>query len=328
MNELKKLYEKIKHKRNVVGHSLKLQPRIRKGQIIPEEKCFRVYVSKKLPVEQLSIEDIIPQSIDGIPIDVVEIGELKALSVDKTKKFRPVIFGISIGHIQITAGTNGFLFVDKDGNKYFASNAHVFTPDPSKSPDQITVKDILQPGPYDGGTIDDKVADYVWHQQVYPSNMGSNCPISKFWVGIYNFFAKVLKRKTRLVAIVQEVNHIDFAVAKPIVDFDVKFPDFDYTQHKFVGLGFAGSDSTSVVCKVKYMIDLGYLPYNVETELNVKEGDIVMKTGRTSCFSQAKVIDSSAVTTVNYGDFNATFEDVILTGALLQPGDSGSSVWI
>jgi len=325
--DLKKLFEKVKHKANVIGYSSKLQPRIRKGQLIPEEQCFRVYVSKKVPIEQLKVEDIIPQSIDGIPTDVVEIGELKALSVDKTKKFRPVIFGISIGNIQITAGTNGFLFVDKDGNKYFGSNAHVFCDDPSKAPSQILIKDIIQPGRYDGGTIADKVADYVWHKQIIPIGGGSSCPVAKFWSGVYNVFAKIFHAKTRLVPIVQEANHIDFAIAKPIVDYEVKFPDFDFTNHKFVGLGFAGSDTTGVVCKVKYIIAEGYTPFNVDVA-EVKEGDVVMKTGRTSCFSNAEVIDASGNVTVNYGNFEAWFEDVIITGKLLSPGDSGSSVWI
>jgi hypothetical protein len=101
MKDLKKIYEKIKHKANVIGYSSKLQPRIRKGQIIPEEKCFRVYVSKKLPIEKLNVKDVIPKSIDGVSIDVVGIGELRALSVDKKQKFRPVIFGISIGNADI-----------------------------------------------------------------------------------------------------------------------------------------------------------------------------------------------------------------------------------
>jgi hypothetical protein len=328
MKDLKKIYEKIKHKANVIGYSSKLQPRIRKGQVVLEEKCFRVYVSKKLPIEKLDVKDVIPKSIDGVNIDVVEIGELKALSVDKKQKFRPVIFGISIGHINVTAGTLGYLCVDIEENKYFMSNAHVFVDDVSKSPDQVKEKTIVQPGPYDGGTINDKVAEYVWHKQIYPANSPSGCKVAKVWAGIYNFFSKAFKRKTRLIAIVEEKNHIDFAIAKPIVDYEVKFPDFDYTNHKFVGLGFAGSDTTGVVCKAKYIIDEGYFPYNVETELNVKEGDIVMKSGRTSCFTQAKVIDSSAVVSVSYGNFYATFEDVILTEKLLEGGDSGSSVWI
>jgi hypothetical protein len=86
--DLKQLYEKIKYKANVIGYSGKLQPRIRKGQLVPEEKCFRVYVSKKVPLNQLKIEDIIPQSIDGIPTDVVEVGLLRSLGNLQKCRFR------------------------------------------------------------------------------------------------------------------------------------------------------------------------------------------------------------------------------------------------
>ena len=41
---------------------------------------MRIYVSKKEPVETLEEEDIIPKIIDGIEIDIVEIGEVKALN--------------------------------------------------------------------------------------------------------------------------------------------------------------------------------------------------------------------------------------------------------
>jgi hypothetical protein len=323
----KDLWKKIKKYQNVVGYSSKLQPRIRAGKVIPEEKCIRIYVSKKVPINQLKATEVLPKEIDGVPVDVVEVGELRALSVDKTKKFRPVIFGVSIGHVLITAGTNGFLFVDRNGNKYFGSNAHVFVDDPSKEPDKVLVKEIVQPGPYDKGTVADKVAEYVWHKRIVPVGGGSGCPIAKVWAGIYNSLAKVFGAKTRLVPVVQEANHIDFAVARPTVDYEIRFPDFDFTGHKFVGLGFAGSDFTGVVCKVKYIIAEGYTPYNVDIA-EVKEGDVVMKTGRTSCFSKAKVIDSSGNVTVNYGTFVAFFEDVILTEKLLEPGDSGSSVWL
>jgi hypothetical protein len=324
--ELKKLFEKVRHKPNVIGFSRKLQPRIRNGKIVENELCFRVYVTQKLPLSKLSSKDIIPKSINNIPTDVVEIGEIKALSIDKTKKFRPVIFGVSIGHIYITAGTNGFLFVDEKGEKYFGSNAHVFVDNPSKEPKDIDVKDIIQPGKYDGGTIDDKVAEYVWHKRLIPSTP-STCPIAKLWAGIYNTIAKILKSKTRLVPILEVVNRIDFAVAKPVTDYEVKFPDFDYTNHKFVGLGFAGSDLTSVVCKAKYIVEEGYKPFNVDT-VEVKEGDTVCKTGRTSCFTTAKVIDSSSHVRVNYDSFEAEFDDVVLTEKLLEPGDSGSSTWL
>jgi len=680
----KELFEEIRKKANVVGYSLKPQPRIRSGKTLPE-LCFRVYVSRKLPERELRATDVIPREIDGVPVDVVEVGEIRALGYtikegkpEKTKRFRPVIFGVSIGHIQITAGTNGFLFTDKKGNQYFGSNAHVFCysedtevltkdgwksfkelsyndevatlnektgeleyqkptriisfyykgdmihykeryvdllvtpehhffllkgrrkepvhtsgedlvkklgrtpnprlyfkkdfkwngselksvvippakvsvknqygfcgerdyaknvaefpaepflrllgwyltegsisrvgpgkseymisirntdpenlkeivetvkalglkpyvdegsvrfyskqlfeyfrqfgydherfiptefknlkreqleilfeslikgdghkyrnrngyvfvssskrlaedvaeiamklgwavkfsikkgsgfnpsgtyyfvhihkprlhrvlksnlsivhyegfvydvtvpnhiimvrrngipvwcgncPDPSKEPDKILVKDIVQPGPYDGGTLADKVAEYVWHRRIVPVGGGSGCPVARVWAGIYNSLAKAFGARTRLKPVIEEPNHIDFAVASPTAEYLIKFPDFELADHRFVGLGFAGSDVTSLVCKARYIADEGYYPDGVDT-VEVREGDVVMKTGRTSCFTKAKVIDTSAAIEVGYGSFTAWFEDVILTEKLLEPGDSGSSVWV
>jgi intein/homing endonuclease len=104
MSVPKNLWRRIKRYPNVVGYSSQLQPRIRAGKVIPEEKCIRVYVKKKLPLIQLKPEHVIPREIDGVPVDVVEIGEVRALSVDRTKKFRPLVAGVSIGHYKITAG--------------------------------------------------------------------------------------------------------------------------------------------------------------------------------------------------------------------------------
>jgi len=323
--ELKHLWNKVKRYPNVVGYSGKLQPRIREGKVIEGELCFRVYVSKKVAKSELKPMDIIPEKIEEYPVDVCEVGEIKALSAGKEGKFRPVCFGVSIGHIQITAGTNGFLFEDGKGNKYFGSNAHVFTPDPSKDPKDVMIKTILQPGPYDGGTVLDAVADYYWHKKVQPTEGGS-CPLANFVVKTLNSISKALGRKSRFKVYEEVENHIDFAVAVPKVDYEVEFPDFDFSGKRFVGLGFAGSDTIGVVCKAKHILEEGYKPVGVET-VEAAEGDVVEKTGRTSCHTSAKVLDSSANVNVNYGNFTAFFTDVILTEKLLEPGDSGSSVW-
>jgi hypothetical protein len=73
------------------------------------------------------------------------------------------------------------------------------------------------------------------------------------------------------------------------------------------------------------MIDEGYYPVDVEV-VEVKEGDVVMKSVR-NCFSKSEVLDASAHVSVDYESFYAEFDDVIITGKLLDPGCSGSSVW-
>jgi hypothetical protein len=342
---IKEIERQVKKLPNVQGYSKTLKKKIVNGEET-SIMAIRIYVDKKIkPKSELKPADIIPEVIQNIPTDVVPIGTLCAppkgplktekKTIDKTQKFRPVILGVSIGNHSITAGTNGILYKDGKGNVLFGSNAHVFCEFPERTPEEQTEKRELQPGAYDiqgaGGNVDDPdyvVAEYVWHRQIHPSFSPSQCPIADVWALIYNAFAEAFKAKTRLKPVTEEVNQIDFAVAKPLVDYELKFPDFDFTDYKLVGHGFAGSDATSIICKIKLIQKQGYTPLNVETA-EAKVGDTLDKIGRTSCHTSAKVIDESAVVQVSYGTFTATFDDVILVeGEFLKPGDSGSSVWL
>ena len=78
--DLKKIWNSIKDKKNVLGYSESYKTRIKNEKKIDGTKVMRIYVSKKEPIENLEAEDIIPEIVDGIEIDVVEIGELKALN--------------------------------------------------------------------------------------------------------------------------------------------------------------------------------------------------------------------------------------------------------
>ena len=42
-----------------------------------QELCIRVYVRKRIPESQLKPGEIVPESIEGIQIDVVESGEIR-----------------------------------------------------------------------------------------------------------------------------------------------------------------------------------------------------------------------------------------------------------
>jgi hypothetical protein len=43
-----------------------------------EEVAIVVLVRRKVPAAQLAPDDRIPQQIDGVPVDVQEVGEVKA----------------------------------------------------------------------------------------------------------------------------------------------------------------------------------------------------------------------------------------------------------
>lgn len=327
---------------NVVGYSLKYQKKVVRGKET-ETPCLRVYVSKKIEKINLRKEEIIPSEAAGdVPTDVIEVGDVKALNfrdllkatnVSKTEKNRPVPMCVSIGNYAITAGTCSYLMRGKDGEIYVSSNAHVFTDgNPSLPPNEIVSKVIVQPGKYDGGTLLDGVASYVWHKQIYPIGSPSECPVGKTVCGIYNLFSSLFGRKTRLEAVVEDVyNIIDFAVAKPYddVSFSNKlFDEGNLENIKSVGLLFAGSETSTIVCKMSNIVAEGYTPIEPYNNVaDVSEGMEIWKSGRTTCKTSGKVLDSSGVVTVSYGNFSALFADVIISDMKSAGGDSGSPVW-
>jgi intein/homing endonuclease len=336
-DEHRKVLEEIwKTYPNVVGFSLKYQKKIVDGQET-EEPCLRIYVSKKVPKDYLTSDIIIPSSIDGIKTDVVEIGEVKILPffplpkakvTSKTEKVRPVVLGVSIGNESITAGTVSFLMKDRNGNVVVSSNAHVFTDgDPSKQPEQIEWRKILQPGKYDGGTLDDWVATYLWHKPIIPLGGKSNCPIGKIVCDTYNFFSNLLGRKTLLQPVIRPIfNKIDFAVATPFHPsyFENRLFDEDNLNNiASIGLLFAGSETSTIVCKMTNILQEGYSPLPpFDKVAEAKEGITVYKTGRTTCKTSGTVLDSAGVVNVSYGSYIATFEDVIISDMKSAGGDS------
>lgn len=50
-----------------------------KGGQRTQEVAIVVSVSKKVPASELKPADLIPASIEGVPVDVVETGEIRAL---------------------------------------------------------------------------------------------------------------------------------------------------------------------------------------------------------------------------------------------------------
>ncbi len=106
--------------------------------------CLQVYVEKKLPQKELVAEALVPETVDGLPTDVVEVGVIEAQTY--TACIRPARPGYSIGHYRITAGTFGALVKSKCcSGVYILSNNHVL----ANSNNARIGDPILQPGPYD-----------------------------------------------------------------------------------------------------------------------------------------------------------------------------------
>lgn len=225
-----------------------------------------------------------PAKIDNFPVEIFKTGKIKALnqpsyymqsdavtgapwivpltSVDplRTRRYRPIPGGVSIGHPSITAGTHGvslrFLGIP-DG----LSNNHVLAAGSTLQFPKANIGDsILQPGPADGGTMADAVGTLSWYQPIDTENS----------------------------------NLVDAALWRP------SSPDLMSDE----------------------ILDIG-VPRGLGT---VQVGDVIQKSGRTSGYRTAEVIDINATFSVGYGSFEATFHNQIITDVIGDPGDSGSAV--
>jgi hypothetical protein len=165
-----------------------------KEEVEPEllkiEGVTGIGIARKSPerirvyIEELTtkIERSVPKEIKGIPVELVKTGKITALTVlekpvilkmstdvlplaeqlARTDIMRPVRPGCSIGNIEITAGTLGCIVVDKDtGLNVILSNAHVLTPDPRLTDFPTEKRVIVQPGVFDGGTIENHIANLL-----------------------------------------------------------------------------------------------------------------------------------------------------------------------
>ncbi|KLU74595.1 hypothetical protein [Clostridium botulinum] len=134
-------YKYFLNKRNVVGVALGYK--IKNG-FYTNQLCIQVFVSKKLPQNQLNSNDMIPLVYKGVATDVKETGCFTSCSFNN--KVRPVLGGYSISsNMNRNSGTAGCL-VTNGVSKFVLSTNHVLANLnilPMKSP-------IIQPA-YDYG---------------------------------------------------------------------------------------------------------------------------------------------------------------------------------
>jgi hypothetical protein len=117
------------------------------GDSISEERAVRVYVRAKLPVSKLSPNERIPQEIDGVPTDVIEIGYI-------TTAARPTGCGVSGANQLVDTGTLGCLVQRAGGGTFILSNNHVL----ADLTGPVGVP-ILEPGRINGGSSNPPIAN-------------------------------------------------------------------------------------------------------------------------------------------------------------------------
>ncbi|MDQ7073812.1 MAG: hypothetical protein Q9O24_01325 [Gammaproteobacteria bacterium] len=248
-------------------------------------------VERKLSKSDLSAKDQIPAEMNGVQTDVVQSGRFRALALP-TERFRPAPGGVSVGHYEITAGTFGCL-VRRGSELFMLSNNHVLA-----NSNAAQVGDaILQPGPIDGGTLNnDQIAileDFI--PIVFPGG-GSSCKLANAAGAVFNVTSGLLGSHARMQVITTRAvdNLVDAAIARPLNPDDVTADIFQ--------IGAINGTAEGVL------------------------GMAVQKSGRTTGHTQDVIKQIDVTVNVQYGSQTATFSDQLLAGPMSQGGDSGSAI--
>lgn len=254
-------------------------------------------VELKKAKKKLTASELIPSSIQNIPTDVLPTGPFVARQ-DPKGRFRPAPGGVSIGHVDITAGTLGCL-VKKDGTTYILSNNHVL----ANSNEAEIGDSILQPGPYDGGrNPQDQIAtlnEFVPITFDGDGNNGSSpgCPTSNMIASILNAIASGIGSSVRMrpYRVQATENLVDAAIAEPLNPSDLD----------------------------NEILQIGPIAGTKEAELGME----IKKSGRTTGLTTGTIQQIDVTARVNYGASKvATFVDQLMAGSMSQGGDSGSAV--
>lgn len=279
----------IFRRRNVVACGLGYK--ISEGKPTGELSLI-VSVTKKMPVDQLSSQDLIPKSMEGLLTDVVETGRIRALTLEDPRiRRRPARPGISIGHHDITAGTFGLL-VQRGGDPMILSNNHVL----ADSNDGKIGDAILQPGPADGGMASDRIATLAEFAPLDFGDSPSQCGIADAVAKMLNLLAGATGSSHRLQPVQRTpgINVMDAALAQP--------------------------DAPELV--VPTILEIG-LPTGVEV---CQLGQEVQKMGRTTGLTQGYVTQVDVTVNVDYNGRTARFTDQMIANKMSSPGDSGSGI--
>lgn len=264
---------------------------------ITDTPALIVMVEKKLPEEELRRQDRIPRLLDKAATDVWEVGQIRLLG--RTDYQRPAQPGVSIGHYKITAGTFGAVVKDRStGEPLILSNNHILANISNGRDGRAAIGDpILQPGPYDGGTMDQIIGHLLRFVPLISDYQEPLCSQALYFERLLNNLLHLIKPRYRLFLrkATEAANIVDAAVARPIRPEDIN-PE---------------------------ILGLGPITGIAEAEI----GMAVVKSGRSSGITRAsvKVLQASVQVILEEG-LKGFFTDQIVTGPLAQPGDSGSLV--
>ena len=245
-----------------------------------------VFTTGKIKALNQSTQYHQPQAFSGVPWTVPGL----ALDPLRTQKYMPVPGGVSIGHPSITAGSHGvslkFLRIP-----YGLSNNHVLAAGSTFEFPKASLGDvIIQPGSYDGGTLEDAVGTLYWYMPM--STSASNLIDAALWqpytpemmsdeildIGVPQGVAKakigdMVQKSGRTSGLTMgEVIDIDATIRVGYGSFEADFHNqiitdvigdpgdsgsavLDTTGPNLVGLLFAGSDYVTVHNHIGNVLD-------------------------------------------------------------------------
>ncbi|MBE3582600.1 MAG: hypothetical protein IMX01_00620 [Limnochordaceae bacterium] len=294
----------LRRKSNVVGSGVGLK--LTQGQPTSQVAVL-VFVRKKEPLGNLAHSERVESHIDGMPTDVVEVGDVRLLefsgkdhpvtpqgpsSGDPTRlrKVRPAPPGVSLGHYLVTAGTFGAV-VERQGVRYILSNNHVLANASNGRDGRARRGDaILQPGTYDGGVTG---ADTIARLVEFAPLLSVNDPVSlsPLLRGLQRILAAF---GLRLASNEVPVNTVDAALAAPVNPDDI--------SPEILGIG------------------------RVTGVARPNLGERVFKSGRSSGVTSGRLLGLDVRMEVGYGEQSAEFEHQFLFSRLSEPGDSGALI--
>jgi len=257
-----------------------------------DELCLVALVDQKMPRAALPKDALVPEELNGVRTDVVQVGRLSALA-SRLERIRPAPGGVSVGHEKVTAGTLGCVVRDRmTSQRLILSNNHVL----ANCNDAAPGDPILQPGSVDGGeNPDDVIARLERFIPLQFSDGPATCDLAMRYARLGNRIAKLLGAQHRLDASWHDTdatNEVDAATALPVDDADIS----------------------------EEILDIGILGGTTAPRLNMR----VRKSGRTSGYSTGEIVVMDASVDIHYGDYIARFVSQLLTTPMSSPGDSGS----
>lgn len=275
------------------------------GGVITGEPAVIVSVERKVPTAQLAPQDMVPRTLEEVKTDVVEVGKIKAwqpiLPVESgpRDKWRPAPGGVSIGHVDITAGTLGCLVTrgglsrpSGQGELFILSNNHVLA-----NTNRAHLGDpIIQPGRYDGGTPADEIGLLEAFIPIHFGTEETTCPITRTTEKALNLGAQWVGSSHRVVSykVAPAENQVDAAIARPL--------------------------SAGLV--ERQILEIGLPQGAHEATLGTR----VQKSGRTTGHTWGTIRQIDVTVGVDYYGRMATFTDQVMAGAMSGGGDSGSAV--